>query len=147
MSGSAGVVTFDQAAWLTRYPELARFGVENMASAFFVEACGYLDNTAASVVQDLGMRAMLLNMLVAHIAALNVPADDPDIARIVGRLTSANTGSAGVSTELAMPGSFAWFTQTRYGAAFAQLVRPFVTGGRYYGTRRPIAAGVSFRGR
>ena len=68
----AGVV-FDYSLWSLSYPELSGSVKAALAGAYFTEATLFLDNTDRSRVTDLGQRGMLLNMLTAHIAALNAP--------------------------------------------------------------------------
>jgi len=112
-------VTFDPAAFKTRYPVFA--GVSDVTlAACFAEAGLYLSNSDASPVQDLTRRAMLLNMLTAHIATLGgaLSADGQPLP--VGRVASASEGAVSISAEFAAPGSAAWFAQTQYGAAFWQ---------------------------
>jgi hypothetical protein len=75
------------------------------------------------MVADAAVRSVLLNMLTAHIAALN----SPGASGVVGRVSSASEGSVSVSAELAVPGSAAWFAQTRYGIAFWQATAQYRT--------------------
>lgn len=113
-----GVVSFNYAVWAARYPELAALIPLDMAGAYFMEAGLYLDNTACSPVQDLGQRAVFLNMLVAHIAALNGARADPS-SFAPGRISSATEGSVSITLDLgALPGAAAWYAQTTYGLAF-----------------------------
>lgn len=123
-----GIVTFDYGAWSVRYPALATTVNATLAQLYFDEAQLYCDNSPRSPVQDLAVRALLLNMLVAHIAQLNQPVggamaggNSGPVAPspLVGRITSATEGSVSVSTEMNVPpGSAQWFAQTPYGAAF-----------------------------
>ena len=67
-------VAFDYLGWSARYPELAAYVSLQLATAYFNEAGLYCDNTVNSPVTDDsvgGQRYMFLNMLTAHIAALN----------------------------------------------------------------------------
>nr|WP_321986147.1 DUF4054 domain-containing protein [uncultured Lichenicoccus sp.] len=148
MSGTlpAPIVTFDPDAFLLRYPELALPGVENNLQLFFNEACIYCDNTSAGpFASQPTTLTLLLNMLTAHIAALTVPIDDPDMARIVGRLASGGEGSVNFATDYATPGSAAWFTQTRYGAAYWQATAVARLGARYYPSLRPPFGSYGWR--
>lgn len=115
-----GIVSFDYAAWKARYPTLAEFTPEAVAVEMFNEATLYCDNTERSPVPytppTVTIRATLLNMLVAHIAALS----DPSRAGIVGRISSASQGGVSVSTDLQTSGTAAWFAQTQYGLNFWQ---------------------------
>lgn len=116
------VVSFNYATWSARYPELSAVG-SDLAQAYFNEATLYLDNTDASLVQDINARATLLNMLTAHIAQLNMPGSSP----LVGRITNASEGSVSVATTYsdAMPGSMAWYVQTKYGASYWQATAQY----------------------
>lgn len=114
-----GIVDFDYSAWSGRYPELASSVTPQIVQQYFYEAQLYCDNTAGSVVRDLTQRAVLLNMVTAHIAALNAPLNGQPSSPLVGRITSASQGSVSVQTQMDLPpGSAQWFGQTKYGAAF-----------------------------
>lgn len=116
------IATFDYSAWSARYPDLAANVPESLASLYFSEAGLYLDNSDCSPVQDIGQRTMLLYMLVAHIAYLNLPeTSGGNGGGMVGRVSSASRGSVSVGSEMpSQPGSAAWFNQTQYGASFWQ---------------------------
>lgn len=119
-----GVVVFDYSTWRLRYPELAASVNDALAALYFAEATLYLNNTPTSLVCDLPQRAMCLNMLTAHIAALNSAASSP----IVGRIASASEGSVSVSTENSYPpGTVQWYQQTKYGAAYWAATARFRT--------------------
>lgn len=114
------IVAFDWIAWSTRYPELAAYVAQPQAQAFFNEAQLYLDNTDTSPVTNVATRAVLLNMVTAHIAALNASLGAPS-SPLVGRISNATEGSVTVSAEMNLaPGSSQWFAQTKYGIAFWQ---------------------------
>lgn len=116
------IVTFDYALWAARYPELAASVSSILAQAYWNEAQFYCDNTASSPVIDGapgGQRAMLLNMVTAHIAALNAPLNGQPSSPIVGRISSATEGSVSVGTDNPYPpGTVQWWQSTKYGAAF-----------------------------
>ncbi|HEV7214160.1 MAG TPA: DUF4054 domain-containing protein [Chloroflexota bacterium] len=142
MSGTTGTVVFDYAAWAARYPELVSAAPQ--ATMFFNEACLYVDNTPCSRIIDMGVRATILNMVTAHIAYLNGPESSP----VVGRIASAGEGSVNVSSELAgVPGTAAWYTQSKYGLAAWQAMAAFRTmryvAGPRYGAP-PIYSGGGF---
>ena len=109
------VAVFSYAQWVARYPEFQGVVSAATAAGYFNAAGLYLDNTDGSVVSDPVRRLLMLNMLTAHIAALN--AQD-----LVGRITDATEGSVSVSASMgdSVPGTSAWFLQTKYGAAFWQ---------------------------
>jgi hypothetical protein len=111
-----------------RYPELAASVPQPLAQQYFAEATLYCDNTPCSIVTDLTMRTMLLNMVTAHIAALNAPLNGQASSPLVGRINSATEGSVSVGTQLDMPpGSAQWFAQTKYGLAYWQATAQFRT--------------------
>lgn len=122
MSGTTpdpGVVVFDYLGWSARYPELANSVPVGQAGAFFNEATLYLSNTAQSPIPDVTRRALILNMIIAHIAQLNASLNGEESSQLVGRITNASMGSVSVSTDYVQSknGTEAWFNQTKYGAA------------------------------
>lgn len=120
-----GVVSFDYPAWAARYPELSTSVAQPLAQLYFNEAGLYLNNTASSVVRDLSARAMLLNMLTAHIAKMNATINGQPPSPLVGRISAAGEGSVSVGTDYQVPGTAAWFAQTPYGAAYWQATLPY----------------------
>ena len=114
-------VVFDPAAFKARYPEFAAVADPTLA-ACFDEAGLYLSNADNSPVQNLTRRAVLLNMLTAHIAALGGALSSDGQPRPVGRVSQASEGSVSAAFEGVppTPGSGAWFQQSQYGAAFWQ---------------------------
>ena len=121
------VVAFDLAGFRLRYPEFATVA-DALLGAYFVESTVYLNNTDSSIVADVALRSMLLNMLTAHIAVLNSGANGQAASALVGRINSASEGSVSVSADMGpVSGSSAWFLQTRYGAAFWSATARFRT--------------------
>ncbi len=117
------VAVFNYRDWLTRYPEMGAVG-EARAALFFSEAGLYLDNSDASPVADVNRRLMLLNMLTAHIAALNGALEDGKASGAVGAVSSATEGSVSVSFDTGLlPGTAQWFRQTQYGLSFWQATK------------------------
>lgn len=121
--GIGGVVTFSYGDWSARYPELASSVSSVQAQLYFNEASLYCDNTPTSIITDAsqpgGEREMLLNMVTAHIAALNAPLNGQPSSPLVGRISGATQGSVSVQTQMDVPpGSAQWFNQTKYGAAY-----------------------------
>lgn len=114
-----GVVVFDYSTWALRYPELAGSVSQPLAQLYFNEATLVCDNTPGSVICDLTVRAMLLNMATAHIAQLNASINGQPVSPLVGRISNASEGSVSVSAQMDLPpGSAQWWAQTRYGAAW-----------------------------
>lgn len=117
-------VVFNYPTWALRYPELSASVVEPQAQLYFNEAQLYCDNSVCSVVPNLSPiyeRATLLNMVTAHIAALNASLNGEPSSPLVGRINNATQGSVTAATEMQYPpGSAQWFMQSKYGAAFWQ---------------------------
>ena len=119
------VVAFDLAGFRARYPEFTAVA-DPLLGAYFSEATIYLNNTDTSVVTDINVRSLLLNMLTAHIAALNSGVSGQAPSALVGRISQASEGSVSVSADMGPPsGTSAWFNQTRYGASFWQAAAPY----------------------
>ena len=117
------VVSFTYATWAARFSELAATVDEPLATAYFAEASVYLNNTDASPVTDVAVRGVLLNLLTAHIAALNAPG----LSGSVGRVSSVTEGSVKIDTEYHAPGSAGWYAQTSYGAQYWAMAAPYRT--------------------
>lgn len=121
------IVVFNIEAFRERYPEFDAVS-DSLLNAYFIEATVYLDNTDHSPVRDINVRAVYLNMLVAHIAALYSGANGEKPTGLVGRVASASEGSVSVSTgEVPVTGSSWWFLQTPYGAAYWQATAAYRT--------------------
>lgn len=115
------IVAFNPTAFKARYPEFAAVA-DGTLGAFFTEATLYLDNTDSSPVQNCDFRTLYLNMLVAHIAALNGGSSG-----VIGRISSATEGSVSVTSEYKAGEGAQWFLQTRYGASFWQATAQYRT--------------------
>ena len=130
-----GVAVFNSVLFLRRYPEFTAAYNANptLFVSMFAEAGLYLNNTPTSIVQDVALRTVLLNMLTAHIAFLGGVLTADGQPRPVGRVSSANEGAVGASFDFtpATPGSGAWFAQTQYGVAFWQATTN-LRGARYF---------------
>ncbi|NVN09714.1 DUF4054 domain-containing protein [Nguyenibacter vanlangensis] len=112
-----GIVTFDYAAWSARFPVLVPAVNATAASLYFEEATLFLDNSSYSRCRSVGRRTLLLYLLTAHLAQLNVQIGQGNM--VVGRVSSASRGSVSVGADMGtQPGSAAWFNQTPYGAEF-----------------------------
>lgn len=122
-----GVVVFDLTVFRTRYAEFSTVP-DPVLNAYFSEATMYLNNTDNSRVSDVGQRGVLLNMLTAHIAALNSGVNGNAPSELVGRISSASQGSVSVSADMGpTTNSEAWYQQTKYGAAYWQATAPYRT--------------------
>lgn len=129
-------VAFDYNGFIARYPEFASVS-QPLLNAYFAEATIYLDNTDASPVCNLAIRSMLLNMIVAHIIAMNATVNGIAPSPLVGRVSNATEGSVSVGTEYAVPGTAAWYSQTKYGAAYWEATKRYRMALYLPGTSRP----------
>jgi len=127
-----GIAIFNPVQFLGRYPEFSNVDIGVLGN-IFVEAGLYLNNADCSIVQDVTLRTVLLNMLTAHIAFLGGVLTADGQPRPVGRVSSANEGAVGASFDYtpATPGSGPWFQQSAYGAAFWQATTS-LRGARYF---------------
>lgn len=127
---SAGVVIFDAAAFVQRYPQFAAVPADTLGM-LFDEATLIVNNTPNSVVRDVAQRRILLNLVVAHIATLSgvaSPGGEGSNATQVGRVSSATEGSVSASLEMgATSNASAYWLQTQYGATYWQLTAKFRT--------------------
>ncbi len=113
-------VNFDYALWSARYPEFCSVS-SAQAQAYFTEATLYFRNDGTGPICNADQQLLLLNMLTAHIAALNSGINGQPASPLVGRVNSASEGSVSVGTDLQLPqGSAQWYAQTKYGFAFWQ---------------------------
>ena len=114
------VAVFDYTAWQTRYPEFNGAVSAELAALLFDEAgLLYLNNTDASPVADVARRLLLLNMIVAHLAAVSGALEvGGKPTGIVGRVTEATEGSVSVKAATFAPGTSDWWSITSYGFAF-----------------------------
>lgn len=137
------VAVFSYNAWAARFPELAGSVSEQLADLLFSEANLLLDNTDCSPVQDCGQRLVLLNLIVAHLAATSPGAAGS--SGLVGRVSSATEGSVSVSTDYgAVRNSQAYWVQTGYGAQFWQMMARYRT--MHYRPARPRNFGPFYGG-
>ncbi len=133
--------------FLARYPEFSTLP-QATAQAYWNEAGLYMNNTATTPVSDQspgGVLNTLLNMVTAHIAALNFGANGNAPSDLVGRVDDASQGSVHVHVDMgAVPGQAAWFAQTKYGIAFWQATAAYRTF-RYF-PGRSVAQAFPTRG-
>lgn len=135
-----GIVTFDPAAFIVAYPAFATVP-SPVLTANFMLATLMLNNSCCSIVQDAPTRAILLNLITAHITALLNGENGQPPQGIVGRINSASEGSVSVGTEmLAKTESASYWQQTQYGSIFWQATLVYRTA-RYV---PPCNAGFGF---
>lgn len=121
-----GVAVFNPTMFLARYPEFASVSTDLLQTCFY-EAGLYLNNSPQSIVRDVFIRLVLLDMLTAHIAFLGGALTPDGQPRPVGRVNQATEGSVNASFEMnsPTPGSGPWFLQSQYGAAFWQATTQY----------------------
>lgn len=127
------VVSFNYAQWIATYPEFTGLVSQSQATSYFAIATTIQRNDGGGPVNSADQQLSLLNMLVAHIAALFGPSAAGQSATpggIVGRISGATQGS--VSVQAAAYSSnvseqMAWFIQTKYGAMYWVATAPFRT--------------------
>lgn len=141
---SSGTAVWNPGIFLARYPEFTAAYNANPQkfASYFVEAGLYLSNSPTSPVQDVNIRLVLLNMLVAHISYLQGDLSADGQTRPVGRVSQAGEGSVNAAFDYtpATPGSGPWFNQDQYGAAFWQATSN-LRGARYVARRTRINLG------
>jgi len=111
-------VVFDYDAWIARYPEFTQVD-EPTAQAYFNEATLFHANDGSGPVLDQTVQQTLMNMMTAHIAAINSPdqfGNSP--SPLVGKLQSVGQGSVNASVLYNPTNPEQWYAQTKYGAAY-----------------------------
>ncbi len=122
------VVAFNYGMWLTRFPEFTTTpNIAAVAPLMFQEASLYISNTDGSPVADLNIRTLLLNLMTAHLVAINYGVAGQPASPLVGRIDQASEGTVNVHTAFssAPTGSKDWYSQTRYGAQCWAATAPF----------------------
>ena len=117
-------VTFNYQTWVARFPELADAVAEPLALAYFAEVPAFVRNDTCLTGGDAGLLLAVMNLLVAHLAALYAPVNGQPASPLVGRISSATQGSVSVSTTMDLPQAAQWFAQSRYGAQAWQMLKP-----------------------
>lgn len=119
-----GVVVFDPAAFVKRFPAFAAYNTANPdgLQQFFDEATMYIGNTPASRVCNVERRKLLLWLLTAHLAYLSGVLNAGGLPGQVGRATNVTEGSVSVGfTVDGISANSAWYLSTPYGAQFWQM--------------------------
>lgn len=118
------VVEFNVAEFREMYPKIT--ATDAQLEMFFMEAELLFNNTKDSCVEDLNKRKIFLYLIVAHLATLQSQVDSGNT--LVGRLSSATTGSVSVSSDYGTLGKNEKFwAQTPYGAKYWALTAQFRT--------------------
>jgi hypothetical protein len=121
------VVVFDPVAFKVAFPSFATVADPALSTAFQL-ATLQLNNSCGSRVCDAPTRELLLNLLVAHIAALAYGENGNPPSGIVGRINRAQEGSVSVGTDFGtMVYGQAYYAQTQWGALYWQSTARFRT--------------------
>ena len=124
------IATFNSANFLARYPEFNALDAD-LLGQYYAEAGMYCRNDGGGPVSDLLTQTTFMNMVTAHIAALNGGVNGQTPSQMVGRISSAGEGSVHVSLDMKVDNGAAWFMQTKYGAAYWQASLPYRLGGYF----------------
>lgn len=121
-----GVVAFDPVAFVQQFPSFAAVPAATL-TMYFGMAGAFLNNTPASVVQDLTIRTNLLYLITAHIAFLmgRASAGDGSQAALVGQMTGATEGSVNATFAQVQSQNAAFWAQSQYGLLFWQMALPY----------------------
>lgn len=121
----SGVVTFNEALFLARYPQFTAFASVNPGALqlrFDEVTALYINNTINSIVKEVAERSILINYAIAHmlqIEGVTTVNGQGSTSQQVGRVSSATEGSVSASLDMgATPGTAAWWLQTQYGATY-----------------------------
>lgn len=130
------VVEFVAEDWLEVYPQFKGLLSEAQLNYAFQIACMIIDNTDESPIpydpeNGVEIRKILLWLLVCHLAALALRPINQS-----GPTTSATEGSVSVSFQIPTIVNGSYFAQTPCGETFWQLMRRFMSGGRYYDMKK-----------
>jgi hypothetical protein len=125
-------VEFDYEKWAQVYPVFAYPGgaipvSDAQAGVYFVQATMLHANDGSGPVCNPLQQSVLLNAVVAHLAAINSPpAGQVEASAIVGRISSASEGSVSVVTENTYPpGTAQYWQQTKYGSFYWEATKSF----------------------
>lgn len=129
-----GIVTFNQAQFLLRYPQFSAYATANpgrLQMLFDDVTVLYINNTASSYVGDVKTRELLIYLLMAHIlqiSGVTTVAGEGSTADKVGRVSSATEGSVSASLDMgSVSANSAWFLQSQYGAEYWSATARFRT--------------------
>ena len=114
----SGIVVFDADKFKAVFPVFATYANTALTLAFN-RACLYLNNSEASIVQNLDDRELLLFLAMAHILTLD------GRGGTVGQIVSASEGSVSSSFSAAQGNFKSWWWQTSYGADFWQATTKY----------------------
>lgn len=121
-------VQFNYASWSAAFPEFSNVAEATIIGPVLSIASQYCRNDGGSPIENVETLTQALNLMVAHVAQLMYGSTIQPISPLVGHITDASEGSVSVSVEFPTTPENAWFTQTRYGAMYWQMILPFRLG-------------------
>jgi len=133
-------ISFDPVAFVALFPQFASLTPTQLTTLILPIAELYCRNDGGGPVSSAATQTSLLNLIVAHVAALMFPAlltpagQNPP----VGRIASASQGSVSISTDFPQEPNDAWFNQTPWGAAFRRATAAYRTARYVRAPCRPI---------
>lgn len=130
-TGQGGTYNLSAPALLTLVNAPLSLYAWNLLPLYFTEATIYTRADDGGLITDIPTLTYLLNMVTAHIAALNSGVWGQQAGQQVGRIKSVGEGSVHVDLDMQVPGTAAWFMQTKYGAAYWQASMPYRQGGLF----------------
>lgn len=102
----------------------------NILTANFNAATYYCRNDGGGVC-DVPTLTLFLNLITAHLTAINNGVNGQQANQLVGRVSNAREGSVSVTTEMKFPDDAAFWAQTKYGTQFYQMSLNYRLGGHY----------------
>jgi Protein of unknown function (DUF4054) len=128
------IVNFNFVSWAELFPEFVTNNPPFVAltetqvvGVIYPVAIVYCRNDGGGPVTDTNAQLQLLNLMVAHLCQLFYGSALQQVSPLVGQINSATEGSVHVSSQMPTTPNAAWFYQTKYGAAYWQMIAPYRT--------------------
>ncbi len=133
------IVTFVYDDWIAQFPELSYVPPAVAQMWFNTAGDFYLRNDGSAPIRYAATQLRLMYFLTAHLVALFAAQHKSGLpvgatsanptGGIVGRISTASEGSVSVTAEYAAATSqsAAFYTQTRYGAAYWDAIKAYRT--------------------
>lgn len=120
-----GVVRFEPGVFKAAFPMFVTVS-DGALQLYFAYATLLLNNTCGSTVCDATVREALLNLLVAHIAAMFSGVNGQPPSGTVGRVDKATEGSVNAGFDMGQVNQgAAWYMQTQWGAMYWTMTGRF----------------------
>ena len=123
------IAQFNWTNWSAMFPRLAGNGQPFVQIWWNVAGTpAYHANDGTGPVPDLPTQQLCVDLAAAHLVAINGSVDGASPNDIVGRISSAGTGSVNVSTQNDYsPGSAQWWQQTKWGSQYWEATAAYRT--------------------